>query len=251
MKHLWKVLSLALAVCLCLTAVAFAEDGITVTYVTSPLNAPSIVEKNSSWLENALGMPVNYAEITSGADQTAALASGDIQILNAVGGTSVILAAANGADIKVLSMYSRSPAAFMLFSADETISSPEDLKGKTLAGPKGTNLHELLAAYLATAGMTMDDVDFVSMDIPSALSALEGGSVDCALLAGAAAYNCMASGKHLVTNGEGLIAATILTATSQEYYDAHTDVIDTFLKTQEEIVTWMGENHDEVIAMAA
>ena len=251
MKHLWKVLSLALAVCLCLTAMAFAEDGVTVTYVTSPLNAPSVVEKSGSWLENALSMPVNYAEITSGADQTAALASGDIQILNAVGGTSVILAAANGADIKVLSMYSRSPAAFMLFSADETIASPEDLKGKTIAGPKGTNLHELLAAYLATAGMTMDDVDFVSMDIPSALSALEGGSVDCALLAGAAAYNCMASGKHLVTNGEGLIAATILTATSQEYYDAHTDVIDTFLKTQEEIVTWMGENHDEVIAMAA
>ena len=28
-------------------------------------------------------------------------------------------------------------------------------------------------------------------------------------------------------------------------------MIDTFLKTQEEIVTWMGENHDEVIAMAA
>ena len=83
MKHLWKVLSLALAVCLCLTAVAFAEDGVTVTYVTSPLNAPSIVEKNGSWLENALGMPVNYAEITSGADQTAALASGDIDVTNA------------------------------------------------------------------------------------------------------------------------------------------------------------------------
>ena len=137
MKHLWKVLSLALAVCLCLTAVAFAEDGITVTYVTSPLNAPSIVEKNGSWLENALGMPVNYAEITSGADQTAALASGDIQILNAVGGTSVILAAANGADIKVLSMYSRSPAAFTPFSADETISSPEDLKRQNHRRPQG------------------------------------------------------------------------------------------------------------------
>lgn len=251
MKQLWKLLSLALALCLCLTCVAFAEDGVAITYVTSPLNAPSIVEKSGAWLENALGMPVTYAEITSGADQTAALASGDIQILNAVGGTSVILAAANGADIKVLSMYSRSPAAFMLFSADESIVSPEDLKGKTIAGPKGTNLHELLAAYLATAGMTMDDVDFVSMDIPSSLSALEGGSVDCALLAGAAAYNCMASGKHLVTNGEGLIAATILTATSQEYYDAHGDVIDTFLQTQAEIVRWMDENHDEVISLAA
>ena len=81
----------------------------------------------------------SYSELTSGADQTAALASGSIQILNAVGGTSVILAAANGADIKIISMYSTSPGAFQLYSADPEINSPEDLKGKTIAGPKGTN----------------------------------------------------------------------------------------------------------------
>ena len=53
-----------------------------------------------------MGIEVDYAELTSGADQTQALASGDVQVLYAVGGTSVILSAANGADIKVLNMYS-------------------------------------------------------------------------------------------------------------------------------------------------
>lgn len=72
--------------------------------------------------------------------------------LYAVGATSVILSAANGADIKVLNMYSRSPKAFCMYSKDDSLTTPESLKGKTIAGPAGTNLHELLAAYLATGG---------------------------------------------------------------------------------------------------
>jgi len=248
MKTIKTVLALVLVLMLASAAMA---EGITITYVTSPLNVPSIVEKSTSWLADSLGMDVEYAQIDSGADQTAALASGDIQILNAVGGTSVVLAAANGADIKIISMYSRSPEAFMMFANDESIVSPEDLRGKTIAGPKGTNLHELLVAYLATADMTIDDVDFISMDIPSSLAALEGESIDVALLAGAAAYNCMKGGKHLITTGKDLIAATILTATTQKYYDENKEVVEGFLTAQNEIVAYMEENHDEVMALAA
>ena len=60
-------------------------------------------------------------------------ASGDVQVLYAVGGTSVILSAANGADIKVLNMYSRSPKAFCMYSKDESLTTPESLRGKTIA----------------------------------------------------------------------------------------------------------------------
>ena len=73
-----------------------------------------------------MGINVEYAELTSGADQTQALASGDVQVLYAVGATSVILSAANDADIKVLNMYSRSPEAFCLFAQDNTLTSPEN-----------------------------------------------------------------------------------------------------------------------------
>lgn len=88
----------------------FTVDKIMVTYVTAPLNVPSIVEKEKKMFENGFSkynLPVGYSELTAGPDQTAALASGDIQFLNAVGATSVILAAANGADIKIISMYSQ------------------------------------------------------------------------------------------------------------------------------------------------
>lgn len=83
----------------------YSVDSLTFTYVTSPLNVPSIVDKDLGvFADTFRGVKVDYAEITSGADQTQALASGDVQVLYAVGGTSVILSAANGADIKVLNI---------------------------------------------------------------------------------------------------------------------------------------------------
>lgn len=226
-------------------------DKLTVTYVTSPLNVPTIIEKDQGIFEKELGVPVEYAELTSGADQTQALASGDVQVLYAVGATSVILSAANGADIKVLNMYSRSPKAFCMYSKDETLTTPESLKGKTIAGPTGTNLHELLVSYLAQAGMTLDDVNYVNMTIPDAKAGLDGGSVDVALLAGATAYNAEQQGYHLVADGDGLISALIAVATTQKFYDEHPDVIEKLNAAQDEIASYMADNQEATMETVA
>ena len=114
-------------------------DQLVFTYVTAPLNVPSIVEKNQGIFADAFskyGLDVEYAEITSGADQTQALASGDVQVLYAVGGSSVILSAANGADIQIVNMYSRSPKAFCLYTKDESLTTPESLE-RPLRAPWG------------------------------------------------------------------------------------------------------------------
>ena len=192
-----------------------------------------------------------YAEITSGADQTQALASEDVQVLYAVGASSVILSAANGADIKVLNMYSRSPKAFSMHSQDEKITLPEDLRGKTIAGPAGTNLHELLVAYLAEADMSMEDVNFVNMGIPEAKAALDGGSADVALLAGATAYQANQQGYHLVTDGEGLIDAIIAVAVTDEFYHEYPEVIEMLTEAQDEIQAFMEENETEALEIVA
>lgn len=229
-------------------------DKLVLTYVVSPLNVPSIIErKQGIFAKNFedMGISVEYAEINSGADQTQALASGDVQILYAVGATSVILSAANGADIKVLNMYSRSPKAFCMYSKDESLTSPESLRGKTIAGPAGTNLHELLAAYLAKGGMTIDDVNYVNMGIAEAKAALDGGSTDVALIAGATAYQEKQQGYHLVADGEGLIKAIIAVAVRQDFYDANKDVIERFMKAQEEIASFMQENQEETLNIVA
>ncbi|MBQ8733422.1 MAG: NrtA/SsuA/CpmA family ABC transporter substrate-binding protein [Anaerotignum sp.] len=229
-------------------------DKLTFTYVTAPLNVPSIIEKEKGIFAKTfedMGIEVEYAELTSGADQTQALASGDVQVLYAVGATSVILSAANDADIKVLNMYSRSPKAFCMYAQDESLTTPESLRGKTIAGPAGTNLHELLVAYLATADMTLDDVNYVNMSIPEAKAALDGGSIDVALVAGATAYTAKQQGYHLVADGEGLIDAIIAVAVTDEFYNAHPEVIEKLEEAQDEIADFMDENEEESLEIVA
>lgn len=236
------------------TQKAAAEKIITLTYVKSPLNVPSIVEKEQHIFSDVfaeLGCQVAYSNLTTGPEQTQALASGDIQFLYAVGATSVILSAAGGADIKIISAYSRSPKAFKLFSKDASISSPEDLRGKKVAGPKGTILHELLVAYLASAGMTEDDIEFVSMGIPDSQAALAGGSVDAALLAGPAAYNMEKDGYPVVTDGEGLTEATIVVAVGGAYADKHPDEVNAFLRAQKTVLDYMEANEEAALQAAA
>ncbi len=231
-------------------------DELTITHVTSPLNVPSIIQKNKNiftetFTKNGKEIEVKYAEITSGAEQTQALASGDVDVLYAVGGTSVVLAAANGADIKILNMYSRSPEAFCMFSKDETIQSPEDLRGKTIAGPVGTNLHQLLVAYLEKAGMTIEDVNYVNMSIPDAKAALDGGSIDVALLAGPTAYKAKEQGYHLVTNGKGLTDAVIAVAVREDFYNKYKNELEVFMNAQADIIKFINENHDETMEIVA
>lgn len=233
----------------------FTVDKIGVTYVKSPLNVPSIVEKEKGIFAKAFeeyGLPVEYSNLTTGPEQTQALASGDIQFLYAVGATSVILSASNGADIKIISTYSRSPEAFRMFAGkDSKIQSAADLKGKKIAGPKGTILHELMVAYLATAGLTEKDVEFVSMGIPDAQAALVGGTIDCALLAGPTAYNMEKDGYKIVTTGKGLVDATIVVATSQSFYDKNPLLVKRFLEAQDQIASYMKENSEAILEMTA
>ena len=222
--------------------------------MTSPLNVPSIVEKKTGAFADAFksaGIAVTYSKLTTGPEQTAALASGDIQFLFGVGGTSVILAAANGADIAIVDMYSRSPQAFMLVTGPHGPKSPAELKGKTIAGPKGTILHQLLLAYLATGGLTAKDVNFVNMTIPAAQAALAGGSADAALLAGPAAYQAIAGGDTKVTDGTGLIRGTIVVATSRAFATAHPDVVATFRTAHQSVLDYIAQHQDDALAMAA
>ena len=83
----------ALATLMTISMLAFSLTGwaeevpetITVTFVSSPLNVPSIVEKNHEIFADTFSeigvKAVEYSDLTSGADQTQALATGDIQFL--------------------------------------------------------------------------------------------------------------------------------------------------------------------------
>ncbi|HMM20035.1 MAG TPA: NrtA/SsuA/CpmA family ABC transporter substrate-binding protein [Selenomonadales bacterium] len=235
-------------------AAAEKPKAVNVTYVKAPLNIPSIVEKQTGAFDKEFGkdgITVSYPEITAGPKQTEAMAAGSVDFAHCLGGTAAILAAANGVDLKITGIYSRAPKAFELLAKDQGIQSVKDLKGKKVAGPKGTVLHQLLLTALDKNGMKADDVEFITMDIPGAVAALMNGSVDAALAAGPDALKAEMAGARVITNGEGLVEATIVTAVRGEFYRKYPDLVQRFMKTHYATLDYIKNNQEEALKMTA
>lgn len=249
-----KFLSLSLLLCLVSVLPAGAAEKIALTYVKAPLNVPSIVEKKLELFEKAFaadGIDVVYPEITAGPAQTQAMAAGSIQFANCLGGTSALLAASAGVDLKIIAVYSRAPEAFVLLAKDPSVTSVADLKGKKVAGPKGTVLHQLLATALKEASMGADDVQFLSMGLPEGVAALLSGSVDAALAAGPAAYKAQEAGARVVVDGRGLVDATTVIAVAGPFLREHPDRVRRFLDVHRQALTFMKEDKERAFSLTA
>lgn len=254
-----KILSILLAVLLLAGTAACGgteesyPEKLTVTYVKSPLNVPSMVEKADGIFAGhfaPLGIEIDYANITNGAEQTQALASGDVQFLFAVSAPSVILSAVNGGDICLIGAYSSQPKAYQILTGSEEIRCAADLVGKTVAGPKGSTLHELLAAYLKENGLSMEDVDYLTMSIGDAQAALEAGQVDAALLAGANAYRAAEAGYHVLTDGTGLIEGVVLVACARSFAERYPELVEEFQTAHRAILRSMTEEEEHARQIA-
>ena len=227
---------------------------INLTYVKSPLNIPSILEKNLKMFDKEFekdGIKINFYELTTGPEQTNALAAGELDFLHALGGTSAIIAASNGVDLKITNVYSRSPKGFMILSKKDDINTPESLKGKKIGGPKGTILHQVLVGYLGKGNLKEEDVEFVNMGLPEALAAMESGHIDAALLAGPVALKAVKNGAKVVTNGEGLTQGLVVTAVSGEFLKENPELVKRFLKVNEEAVKYIEENFENTLKITA
>ena len=231
-----------------------AVETVNISYVKLPLNVPSIVEKKLELFEKEFGkdrIKVVFPEILEGPKMTEALAAGSLDFCNALGGTSAILAAANGVNLKIIGIYSRAPKAFTIVAADRKINTAADLKGKKIGGPKGTILHQLLLAALARDGLTAQEVAFVNLGIPQAVSAMLSGSIEAALVAGPAVPKALENGAHLITTGEGLLSATIVIAVSNQFMTQHPDLVERYMKVHNDSLRYIKEHPEEVCQLAA
>lgn len=227
---------------------------INISYVKSPLNVPSIVEKKKNLFENEFSkddIKVTFPEITEGGKMTEAVAAGSLDFCNAIGATSVILAAANGVNIKIIGMYSRAPKAFTIMAKDPSIKTVADLKGKKIVGPKGTILHQLLLGALKKGNMKVEDVQFINMGIPQGVSAMMSGSADVALVAGPSVPQAIEKGAHIITTGEGILDATIVIAARGDFLDKHSDMAKRYMNVHKNSLDFMKSNSEETYKLAS
>jgi NitT/TauT family transport system substrate-binding protein/sulfonate transport system substrate-binding protein len=253
--------SICLILCAIIAVSAFASgkkeeqlNEINISYVRSPFNLPLIIMKEKGMAEKAFGekgIKVNYYEITSGAKQSEAIAAGSLDIASVINSASVILANAAGNPVEIFAGFSRPEKMFTIMTANPDIKTPADLKGKKIAGPKGTVLHELLVSALKREGLSANDVEHINMGIPNAVQAMLSGRVDCALAAAASVVNAEKNGGRILVTCEGYVSPLLISACSKDFTKNHPDMLKLYTDTYKEAKAWMEANMDEALAIGA
>lgn len=255
MKQLAKVTMVATIFGLGMNAaLADMPKVINIAYVKAPFNIQNMVMKDQQLLEKAFekhGTKIVWHTISSGAKQTQAMAAGSLDV-SAVMNTASLLAA-NGAGNKVVIVNGVAHPAdvFAIVGKKGQKLSVKDLKGKKIAGPRGTVLHQTLVAALVKEGMTAKDVQFVSMDQPSAMSALMAGHVDAALLAASAVVKAQNQGCEVITTAKDLVNVNLVMTASDKFAKDHPEALELIQKVQRDTLAWVKQNWSAAITLGA
>jgi NitT/TauT family transport system substrate-binding protein/sulfonate transport system substrate-binding protein len=227
---------------------------INISYVESPFNLQIMVMKEKGLLEKAFAeknITVVWHDINSGADQTQAMAAGSLDIASVINSTSVILANAAENPVAIAAVVSRPRRTFALLTGPGGPGSIQELKGKTIAGPKGTVLHQMLVAALTREGLSPGDVNFIQMGLPEARTALLSGQIDGALQAASLIIRGEEAGMKTLFTADGYLTPLLLTAVRPDFAAAYPELLDVYLRTQNEAYTWILANTREAVAIGS
>ncbi len=128
---------------------------------------------------DANDIKVELTELKTDADQSAAFASGRIDMDNIASHTALMLIS-QGVPLKIVMIEDSATTADALLARGD-IKTPADLKGKRVAYEQGATSDLLLHAALESAGLTLDDIVPVPMPAADAGAALIGKKVDAAV----------------------------------------------------------------------
>ncbi|OQY31433.1 MAG: hypothetical protein B6241_14150 [Spirochaetaceae bacterium 4572_59] len=223
-----------------------------ISYVKSPFNLQIMVMKEKQLLEQEFandGIEIIWHEINSGAKQAEAMAAGSLDIASVMNSASVIIANSAGNELDVIDIVSRPEQTFAVMVMEDGPKTVKDLAGKIVAGPKGTVLHQMLAAIEEKEDL--EGVQLVSMSLPQAQTALIAGKVDAALLAASLIIKTQAAGGRILTSSEGYVVPLLLSVSPQSFVENHSDIIDRYTAVQQKAYEYIQNNQADAIAIGA
>ena len=154
-----------------------AGDGIqtsTVSIAIQPSAAfiPLFIARENGWIEEALseyGVSVVWYDFESGPPMNESIGKGETDF-GVMGDVPTVSAITQGQEREIVAISAQAADSYaVLVAKDSAISGAADLKGKKIATTIGSTGHNMVQKYLATAGLTLDDVtlvDSTTADMP-------------------------------------------------------------------------------------
>lgn len=239
-----NIIALLLVITALIGVSSAKEKTINIALWKLPLNLPAMFALQDKTYEKAFtgDRKINYVPLPSGPRQIQAIGAGQLDIGEGLGATTVLVGAAAGVDLKIIGVCSRSPRGFAIVVNNPEIKGIKDLRGKKIAGIRGSVVHQLYMNLLEENGLGEKDVEFYPMTLPAATAALLAGHVDAALLAGMEIIHAEKGGARVLADGEGRLSGLSLIVANSVFIDKNPGVVEKYLLVRNNILTEMRAN---------
>ncbi|MEM1345777.1 MAG: ABC transporter substrate-binding protein [Pseudomonadota bacterium] len=236
---------------------ASAQEEITVGYFLEwPM--PMLAAKASGAYDEALGMKVNWVSFETGTAMSAAMASGDVQMVVSQGVPPFVVAVSGGQDLQVVDVavsYSDNDNCVVSAELEVDQESAGELAGKKVAVPLGTAAHYGFLRQMAHFDIPLDSLQIVDMPPPEGAAALSQGAVDFACGYGGGLARMKEYGNVLLTGDEkeelGILVFDVTSAPAS-FIAENGDIVAQFLAvTAEANDAWNSSQSDEMLATIA
>lgn len=194
---------------------------------------------------------IDWRVINSGAQQGQAMASGDLDFSAVMNTASLLMAAGAGNPIAVATGVAHPKGIFAIVGKPGEALSVKDLKGKTVVGPKGTVLHQLLVAALKQEGLSVSDVEFVNMDPAAAMTAVVAGKADAALLAANLILKANEAGAKTIVTCDGYVDPNLVMTVRRDFAEQYPEAYDRVVAVNRAALAWIRANKDEALRIGA
>ena len=192
----FSIAGLTIAFALSVGVVQAAEVNIGYQLVYGPWKAQMEMLKK----EGLGGKSIEFFKLSSGTEVINAMAGGSIDI--SLNGSSPTAAGySRGVDLQVVYIYDNINAAEALV-VNDSITSPQDMVGKTIAVPFGSTTHFHMMFALEQFGLDAKKVNVIDMSPPDMIAAWTRGDIDGGFVWDPALGKMKETGKVLLTSGD-------------------------------------------------
>ena len=215
--------------------------------------------KETGMYDEALGTTVNWVSFDTGTAMSAAMASGDVQMVVSQGVPPFVVATSAGQDLQILDVavsYADNDNCVVAEALEITKDNATELDGKKVAVPLGTAAHYGFLRQMDHFGVDVASMDIVDMAPAEGAVALEQGAVDLYCGWGGALRRATEFGNVLLTGDEktelGILVFDV-TSGPAGWVAENPELVADFLKvTAEANAMWADEaNHAEMLPVIA
>jgi aliphatic sulfonates family ABC transporter substrate-binding protein len=191
----------------------------------------------------AKGVHVEWCEFPAGPEVAAAIQTGDVA-LGVVGDCPSVLAQADAAPFVYVAAEAPAPEAeAIIVHEDSDIHCVADLRGRSIALKRGSNVHYLLIRALEEAGLSYHDVR-LSFAVPEkAKLAFESRHVDAWVIWDPLLSSIQHTARaRVLRDGRGLTLNTAYYLANRQFAASHPELVDELLVHAAKAVEWAKSN---------